>query len=998
MASWGSVTGTVSGSNSASFSMGFEWSITSQSTANNTSTVLIRMWGLRKNTGAQSVYGYDQTSWFEHDGGNRQNITTQYDWRNATVNVTYYVGTHTAVFMKGASRTITVTHDSAGKRTLPIQTFFKGSGTYFTSASTSGNAVLDQIWRTHAAPANITFDAPTYGSNKIVSWGSVATAVDYRLEYSKDNGSSWFLETTTSSTSYEVNASRWNDMGTVRYRVRVNSKDGWNVSSWTAGANRTVLKATQAAPISPSVSNITDNSITVTHGSGFVRLGVAGQGYSSPKVFEGLSPNQTYDFYAYLPETSTHLASPNSGVASGTTTKSQQTAPEAPIVEGITSTSITLSRSGTYIRQGVAGAGHQSPSIFANLEPDTMYSFYAYYPETSTHFISPNSLVTNVTTLSEGPEHAKGIVRNLTVVERMFHGANPVRKVVVLEKGSIIEEEQTCDDWNDSYSSENVDCEVDELILAEENLNEYYVQGTRISKPLLLGDIDGSIIEWDSAEPTDTAITISTGLSANDTTLPATFTEVTDGGEILKGVATPIEQADKGKYLFIKQTLETDDIEITPRLDKLTVNIIQPENGSTLLEKAIEDWETSYSSSNVIATVEGLKLAEENPGEYYISGERISNPILIVHDVALSAIRWQESLAGKEIENLVINGNFIDGTTGWSSTNSNIDVIDEVLEMTATDENGRCHLSSQLDIVNDVVYRSARIKSNSNLVGIAQTTTRLASHSGNGEWERISAINTATDGHFSIVDGRSEGWDEVEFHAVMLLNLTELGLEHKTVEEIDAMFPHYFDGIEFSDAFTKIKIYTGISENNITLPTIFTEAVNGDPIADIERNKYLWVKQVLSTEDINLSPTLSLLSAGTHQEHCFWVGVPGVKGRYYDITPSFNGDKTEDIRMNLQQYSLLIDCDKDTEPFNRVLKVYSPLHIYIIYAGPEEQPVPYEATLNVKVKEGETILLEETVIVEGPFEEQQILLEESFNLWTLAGVNMTIEINYSENI
>lgn len=149
---WTRVTGTKTGT--GSYSGGFEWQVTNSDAdriANNRSVVLIRMWNRRDGTGA-AYNGYDNTSYFEHDGGNRSNTTTRYDFRNATQGVIYYVGYDTAVFSKGGTRTITITHNADGTRSLPIKTYFYGGNTTFQNVTTTSTVTLPAIPR----QANIT--------------------------------------------------------------------------------------------------------------------------------------------------------------------------------------------------------------------------------------------------------------------------------------------------------------------------------------------------------------------------------------------------------------------------------------------------------------------------------------------------------------------------------------------------------------------------------------------------------------------------------------------------------------------------------------------------------------------------------------------------------------------------------------------------------------------------------------------------------------------------
>lgn len=149
---WTRVTGVKTGT--FKFSGGFEWQVTNSDAdriANNRSVVRIRMWARRDSTNT-AYNGNDKTSYFEHDGGNRLNITTRYDFRNATTGVVYYVGYDTSVFAKGNYRDITITHNADGTRSLPIKTYLYGGITQFENITTTSTITLPAIPR----QANIT--------------------------------------------------------------------------------------------------------------------------------------------------------------------------------------------------------------------------------------------------------------------------------------------------------------------------------------------------------------------------------------------------------------------------------------------------------------------------------------------------------------------------------------------------------------------------------------------------------------------------------------------------------------------------------------------------------------------------------------------------------------------------------------------------------------------------------------------------------------------------
>jgi hypothetical protein len=82
---------------------------------------------------------------------------------------------------------------------------------------------------------------------------------------------------------------------------------------------------------------------------------------------------------------------------SATVIKANQIAPAAPTLSGSTSTSITLNTvSGC--EYNINGGAYQSSAAFTGLTPNTTYFFTQRKSETATHFASPASPVTNLTT------------------------------------------------------------------------------------------------------------------------------------------------------------------------------------------------------------------------------------------------------------------------------------------------------------------------------------------------------------------------------------------------------------------------------------------------------------------------------------------------------------------------------------------------------------------------------------------------------------------------
>lgn len=243
---WTRVTGTVVQSTAGRYSSGYEWQVSNSDAdriANNRSLLVLRHWIRIDQASWQTSWGgFDITTTRNSNfvvNGVTRNIGTRYDLRQPNLTF-YYVGTHTSVFPVGTTHSEYITHGTDGRISIPVSAFFNGNNTTnFTSASTSATLALPNIVRTFPAPASITFDTPTIGSNQACSWSAVANGGNYRLEYSL-NGGAWTHETLTGGTVFTVPAARFAAGGTIQYRVRADAVTGWSDSPWTYSAVRTI--------------------------------------------------------------------------------------------------------------------------------------------------------------------------------------------------------------------------------------------------------------------------------------------------------------------------------------------------------------------------------------------------------------------------------------------------------------------------------------------------------------------------------------------------------------------------------------------------------------------------------------------------------------------------------------------------------------------------------------------------------------------------------------
>lgn len=151
---------------------------------------------------------------------------------------------------------------------------------------------------------------------------------------------------------------------------------------------------------------------------------------------------------------------------------------------------------------------------------------------------------------------------------------------------------------------------------------------------------------------------------------------------------------------------------------------------------------------------------------------------------------------GLTAANIITNGDFSNGITGWGPIYATLSVATNELTLLANALSGRVN-QAVIYSAGDLVYRSALIKATSSLVGLGRAASIFKIHSGSGNYERLSTINLGdATTYTSIIDGRSSGWDNVYAKEITTINLTALfgAGNEPTIAECDRIFANWFDG------------------------------------------------------------------------------------------------------------------------------------------------------------------------------------------------------------
>jgi hypothetical protein len=157
---------------------------------------------------------------------------------------------------------------------------------------TSGVVTATTSKENQNAPANITFEVPTYGSYQTLSWNKLETANEgYEVEINRGDGfvpySDSVSQSNVDTVSIIIPASEFSTMGTRQFRVRAKETNTHNESLYSETEIREVQKAPQDTPIATLYDLIDGVNGTLM----WTNMDTANQGYRL-KVYRNRDGNQ----------------------------------------------------------------------------------------------------------------------------------------------------------------------------------------------------------------------------------------------------------------------------------------------------------------------------------------------------------------------------------------------------------------------------------------------------------------------------------------------------------------------------------------------------------------------------------------------------------------------------------------------------------------------------------------------------------------------------------
>ncbi len=163
---------------------------------------------------------------------------------------------------------------------------------------------------------------------------------------------------------------------TIRFSVNPDFMDEEEDPSNNTAVREIYIKESSDTPAAPALAAVTSSSIAVTAVSGQEYSIDGGTTWQSRGLFEGLEPETSYEVITRTAETDTAMASAVSAPLTVTTKPLAPDAPAAPVLESVTSSSITVSAVAG-LEYNLNGGAWQDSATFSGLSPNTRYEIRA---------------------------------------------------------------------------------------------------------------------------------------------------------------------------------------------------------------------------------------------------------------------------------------------------------------------------------------------------------------------------------------------------------------------------------------------------------------------------------------------------------------------------------------------------------------------------------------------------------------------------------------------
>lgn len=265
-----------------------------------------------------------------------------------------------------------------------------------------------------------------------------------------------------------------------------------------------------------------------------------------------------------------------------------------------------------------------------------------------------------------------------------------------------------------------------------------------------------------------------------------------------------------------------------------------------ILDKHVSEKIDKSDIGNIVPSLIDGKIPEfQLPDAEY---ENIVDEQASIIDIPKNAIDGSKvvefKIKGFTAQNLIKNGDFSNGTTGWTTATGTFSVNNGVAEFIAKQQNDDLRSDNLKLEVGHIYYLTMKIKltTATNLIGVGISYINgyawksLLNTQETTNWQILKSIVTVN----SIVDGgnpvlyikdfRSDSFDTIYCDEIMLIDLTEMygSGNEPALEECDRIFNHYFEGLQGINSlrlksvgknlFNKLEKPVMVSDNTIVIP------------------------------------------------------------------------------------------------------------------------------------------------------------------------------------
>ncbi len=336
--------------------------------------------------------------------------------------------------------------------------------------------------------------------------------------------------------------------------------------------------------------------------------------------------------------------------------------------------------------------------------------------------------------------------------------------------------------------------------------------------------------------------------------------------EIYQGVTFRIENVGNEKYLHIKGT---PTVSFTKRISKVyalesndyIVSGRVINNGSQSLGQGSisSSPNNHWDAISNIANGSSIKFNDSitninvylNTGYYFDFYVAIQLEKTSSNDIPIKELNGHSLNEVFEYYNLVINGSFKDGINNWGiSMLESFNVINEIGNVLANQLYGS--INQQISaLANHKMFARANVKSDSSsvLLQVSENNSSVSVynvkyHSGSDEWEDLYLMfynnsDTIING-FGIQDNRASGWTTYYVDNAFLIDLTALGIDNLTVEQMEEYYNLYIQNIptDYSKP-SSYKQKISVQEDLTTIDEFTIDSENKEVTLNSEQAYYL---------------------------------------------------------------------------------------------------------------------------------------------------------------